>query len=452
MKIKKVYICSSCGASHAKWQGQCSYCGKWNSLAEDAIAEVSQKHRHTLTEFSSPGIWLDKAFEIKAEKKKTGLCEFDRAIGGGFIKGQITLLAGPPGIGKSTLMLEAIGSIAKSGDICLYVSAEESCQQVSSRAARLSISDSKIYLLSETNLLKICQEIKKIKPAVVVIDSIQTIYHPEVGSAWGGISQIRECTAELLQLSKQNSISLFILGHITKEGDLAGPKLLEHMVDTVLYFESEKNGVYRIVRTQKNRFGPADEIGIFEMTASGLISASDAFSFSAEAKNAVCGRARTVFFEGSRPITAEVEALVNRTFYPYPRRVFNGIENSKAQMLVAAVEKNTGLRFDSQDIFAGVKGGLKTKDTAADLAFCAAMISSLTDIAIKGDCAFLGEVGILAGVSMCPYICQRIAELDRRGFKKVFIPAGFKEKQKTAIETVKVSDLSELYSILKSQK
>ncbi|MEW5950684.1 MAG: DNA repair protein RadA [Elusimicrobia bacterium] len=449
MKLKKIYICSSCGASYPKWQGQCSSCGQWNSLQEDAVAEVSAKERKTFTEFSSPAVTLDKAKEIKIEKKKTGISEFDRALGGGFINGQITLLAGPPGIGKSTLMLEAAGAISKSGDICLYVSGEESCQQVSSRAARLGIADKKIYLLSETNLLKISEEIKKLKPSAVVIDSIQTVYHPEIGASSGGISQIRECAAELLRLAKQNSVSLFILGHITKEGDLAGPKLLEHMVDTVLYFESEKNGAYRIIRTQKNRFGPADEIGIFEMTAEGLISAEDGFSFSPEQKEAVSGRARTVFFEGTRPMTGEIEALVNRTFYPYPRRVFNGIENSRAQMLVAAVEKNTGLRFDSQDIFAGVKGGLKTKDTAADLAFCAAIISSLTDTPIRGDWAFLGEVGILAGVSSCPYLAQRISELERRGFKKVFIPYSFKEKQKFSIEIVRVKDIKELYSLMK---
>ncbi len=446
MKFKKVYICSSCAAQYSKWQGQCPACGKWNTLIEDVISESLPKERKNITEFSSPAIKLDKACQSKFERKKTGISELDRALGGGLIKGQIALLAGPPGIGKSTLMLEAANGCSKNGLISLYISGEESCEQVSSRAARLKVKSENIYLMSETNLVKIIEEIKKIKPSVAIIDSIQTIYHPEIGSASGGISQIRECAAELLRMAKQNSISLFILGHVTKEGDLAGPKILEHMVDTVLYFESEKSGAYRLLRAQKNRFGPVDELGIFEMTDTGLVCALDSFSFVSEDKESVCGRARTVFFEGTRPVTGEIEALVNKTFYPYPRRIFNGIENSRAQMLVAAIEKNVQLRFDTYDIFAGVKGGLKTKDPACDLAFCAAVISSLRDIPIPGDWAFLGEVGILASVSSCSYLSQRVAELERRNFKKIFIPASFKEKKESKVDLCRVKDLKELYS------
>jgi DNA repair protein RadA/Sms len=413
---------------------------------EDVISEggKKEKDRRSITEFSSPVITLDKAVSSNIEKKNIDINELDRVLGGGLVSGQVILLAGPPGIGKSTLMLEAAGKIAGSGQLCLYVSGEESLEQISIRANRLSIKNQRIYLMAETNLIRIIDEIKKIKPAVVIIDSIQTLYHPEIPSISGSLTQIRETASELLKLAKQNSITMFILGHITKDGELAGPKILEHMVDTVLYFDSEKTGVYRILRVNKNRFGPIDEIGFFEMTEKGLIPANKDI-FLEDEKISISGRANTVLFEGTRPVVSQIESLTNKTFYPYPKRVITGIDNLRAQMLIAAIEKNTSLNFDNYDIFASVHGGFKTKDTAADLAFCASIISSFKNIPLPYDFAFIGEVGILARVSSVHYLSKRIMELERLGFKHVFIPYNFKDKLSAKLELIKIQDISQLY-------
>jgi len=462
MKFKTVFICSECGQLHPKWQGQCSGCGKWNTLAEDVYSEPSKadKKSKTITEFSSPVITLESASESKIRKIPTGIKELDRVLGEGVAPGQVFLLAGPPGIGKSTLMLEAADGLARGGENrVLYVSGEESTGQVSSRAVRLGIKNKKISLMSETSLLRITEEIKKLKPALVVVDSIQTVYHPEWPSASGSVTQIRECAGELLKIAKQNSITLFILGHVTKEGDLAGPKILEHMVDTVLYFDSEKTGVYRMLRAHKNRFGAVDELGVFEMTQKGLVSADDYFVSSLEEKNSLAGRAYTVLFEGTRPVLSQVEALVNKSFYPYPRRVFTGIDSNRGQILLAASEKNADIRFDSFDVFASIHGGLKTKDVSADLAFCAAVISSLKNIPLPHDAAFIGEVGILAGIAPTPHMTKRINELERLGFKKVYVSASYREKNAAKacppdgrsaarVETVKIRDIKELCAIL----
>ncbi len=457
MKLKTIYRCQECGQAQPKWAGQCSGCGGWNTLVEEAEQVLSKAAAAArgLTDFSEPPVKLSEARAMKAVHAPTGIAELDRALGGGLVNGQVVLLAGPPGIGKSTLTLEsctALAAGAYAGKKVLYVSGEESLSQVGSRAERLGAKPDNVYLMSETNLAKIIDEFRKLKPAFLVIDSIQTVYHPDFVGSPGSVGQIRECASELLKLVKAAGVPLFLLGHVTKEGSLAGPKVLEHIVDTVLYFDTEKNNVFRVLRPHKNRFGPVDETGIFEMTARGLLSVSDAGLMLADSDRdrALAGRAFAVAFEGARPMLAEIQALAARSYLPYPRRTVTGIDLNRAQMLIAALEKNVGLRFDEMDVFASLQGGIKLKDPALDLAFCAALISSAKDIAMPPDCVFMGEVGILAQVSSPGFMDRRLAEAERLGFKTAFVPR-LPKKDEGRFKTLKlevVRDMGGLYAAL----
>ena len=457
MKLKTIYRCQECGQAQPKWSGQCSACSGWNTLVEEAeevLTKAAAKARG-LTDFSEPPVKLSEARAMKAVHAPTGIQELDRALGGGLVNGQVVLLAGPPGIGKSTLTLEtctALAAGAYAGKKVLYVSGEESLSQVGSRAERLGAKPDNVYLMSETNLASIIDEFRKLKPAFLVIDSIQTVYHPDFVGSPGSVGQIRECASELLNLVKAAGVPLFLLGHVTKEGSLAGPKVLEHIVDTVLYFDTEKNNVFRVLRPHKNRFGPVDETGIFEMTSRGLLSVSDAGLMLADSDRdrALAGRAFAVAFEGARPMLAEIQALAARSYLPYPRRTVTGIDLNRAQMLIAALEKNVGLRFDEMDVFASLQGGIKLKDPALDLAFCAALISSAKDIAMPPDCVFMGEVGILAQVSSPGFMDRRLAEAERLGFKTAFVPR-LPKKDEGRFKTLRlevVRDMGGLYAAL----
>lgn len=457
MKLKTIYRCQECGQAQPKWSGQCSACSGWNTLVEEAeevLTKAAAKARG-LTDFSEPPVKLSEARAMKAVHAPTGIQELDRALGGGLVNGQVVLLAGPPGIGKSTLTLEtctALAAGAYAGKKVLYVSGEESLSQVGSRAERLGARPDNVYLMSETNLASIIDEFRKLKPAFLVIDSIQTVYHPDFVGSPGSVGQIRECASELLKLVKAAGVPLFLLGHVTKEGSLAGPKVLEHIVDTVLYFDTEKNNVFRVLRPHKNRFGPVDETGIFEMTSRGLLSVSDAGLMLADSDRdrALAGRAFAVAFEGARPILAEIQALAARSYLPYPRRTVTGIDLNRAQMLIAALEKNVGLRFDEMDVFASLQGGIKLKDPALDLAFCAALISSAKDIALPPDCVFMGEVGILAQVSSPGFMDRRLAEAERLGFRTAFVPR-LPKKDEGRFKTLRlevVRDMGGLYAAL----
>ncbi len=457
MKLKTIYRCQECGQAQPKWAGQCSACSGWNTLVEEAeqVLTKAAAAARGLTDFSEPPVKLSEARAMKAVHAPTGIAELDRALGGGLVNGQVVLLAGPPGIGKSTLTLESCTALAAgafAGKKVLYVSGEESLSQVGSRAERLGAKPDNVYLMSETNLAKIIDEFRKLKPAFLVIDSIQTVYHPDFVGSPGSVGQIRECASELLKLVKAAGVPLFLLGHVTKEGSLAGPKVLEHIVDTVLYFDTEKNNVFRVLRPHKNRFGPVDETGIFEMTSRGLLSVSDAGLMLADSDRdrALAGRAFAVAFEGARPMLAEIQALAARSYLPYPRRTVTGIDLNRAQMLIAALEKNVGLRFDEMDVFASLQGGIKLKDPALDLAFCAALISSAKDIAMPPDCVFMGEVGILAQVSSPGFMDRRLAEAERLGFKTAFVPR-LPKKDEGRFKTLKlevVRDMGGLYAAL----
>ena len=457
MKLRTIYRCQQCGQSSPKWAGQCSACGGWNTLVEEAeevLTKAAAKARG-LTDFSEPPVKLSEARAMKAEHASTGISELDRALGGGLVNGQVVLLAGPPGIGKSTLTLEsctALASGAYAGKKVLYVSGEESLAQVGSRAERLGAKPDNVYLMSETNLARIIEEFRNLKPAFLVIDSIQTVYHPDFVGSPGSVGQIRECASELLKMVKAAGAPLFPLGQVTQEGPLAGPKVLEHIVDTVLYFDAEKNNAFRVLRPHKNRFGPVDETGIFEMTSKGLRPVDDAGLLLAETDRdrSLAGRAFAVAFEGARPMLAEIQALAAKSYLPYPRRTVTGIDLNRAQMLIAALEKNVGLRFDEMDVFASLAGGIKLKDPAIDLAFCAALISSAKDIPLPPDCVFLGEVGILGVTSSPGFMDRRLAEAERLGFKTAFVPRLPKkdEGRFKALRLEVVRDMGGLYAAL----
>ena len=449
-KFKTCFVCQQCGFEAAKWAGRCPSCGAWNSLTEEVKAQESKKapaRTRSFTDFSSDLIKLSDSQAVKDARIPTGIAEFDRLLGGGLVKGQLTLLAGAPGIGKSTLMLQVADALSAQYKV-LYISGEESIGQISGRAQRLGIKGEHIFLHCETDIQKIVEAVQDQKPDVLILDSIQTVYHPEFTASAGTVAQVRECTGELVRLCKPLGIITFVLGHVTKDGELAGPKILEHMVDCVLYFDTEKDNILRLLRPHKNRFGSTGEIGLFKMTGRGLCGVDNAGEYFAQTSRgqALKGRAYALALEGTRPLLTEVQALVSPTRYPFPRRVATGVDLNRCLMLLAALEKHTGLPLDNKDVYINVAGGVKLKDPALDLAVCAAVISSCKDIALAHDAVFAAEVGILGQLSKVPLLDRRLEEAQRLGFKTAYCaPVSAEEKQKLrTLKTVETADLGAL--------
>ncbi len=455
MKFKTVFVCQKCGYEAPKWAGKCPDCGEWNSLVEEVKAQESKKapaRTRSFTEFSSEVIKLADSKTVHEERIATHISEFDRLLGGGLVKGQLTLLAGAPGIGKSTLMLQVAAELSKDKKV-LYISGEESVNQISGRAQRLGVKGDNIFLHCETDIQKIVESVENVNPDVLILDSIQTVYHPEFTSSAGTVAQVRECTSELVRLCKPKGIITFVLGHVTKDGELAGPKILEHMVDCVLYFDTEKDNVLRLLRPHKNRFGSTGEIGLFKMTGHGLQSVdnpSEYFSQTSRDK-ALKGRAYSLALEGARPLLTEIQALVSPTHYPYPRRVTTGVDLNRCLVLFAALEKHIGLPLDNKDIYVSIAGGVKLKDPALDLAICAAVISSCKEIAIPFDHVFMGEVGILGQAAKVPLVERRLEEAQRLGFKRAFCPPVTREEKSklTSLSLAQIADLNDLALQLK---
>ena len=418
-------------------------------MAEEVKQQENKKEKRSrsFTDFSSEIVKLSDSRCVQEERIATGIGEFDRLLGGGLVKGQITLLAGAPGIGKSTLMLQVADALAKHLKV-LYISGEESLSQISGRAQRLGVNNANIFLHCQTNIQNIIEAVENVSPDVLVLDSIQTVYHPDFTSSSGTVGQVRECTSELVRLCKPKGIITFVLGHVTKDGELAGPKILEHMVDSVLYFDTEKDNVLRLLRPHKNRFGSTSEIGLFQMTGHGLEGVENAGEYFAQtsARSALKGRAYTLALEGSRPLLTEVQALASPTHYPFPRRVATGVDLNRCLMLFAALEKHIGLSLDNKDIYVSIAGGVKLKDPALDLAVCAAVISSFKDTAIAHDCMFLAEVGILGQIAKVPLMDRRLEEAQRLGFKTAFTaPLSKQEKQKlTGLSVQEITQINEL--------
>lgn len=450
MKLKTIYKCQNCGFASSKWLGQCPECQKWNTLLEEVVQVAAEKSKtKKITDFSSEIIKLSDSRKTETQRIKTGIDETDRIFGGGLVRGQMVLLAGPPGIGKSTLTLQLSDDLSKTNKV-LYVSGEESLEQITSRAKRLGLNSSNVFLLSETNLENIISAYNKIKPDILIIDSIQTAYHPDFNSGPGTISQVRESAGELLRLTKPNNTVVFLLGHITKEGTLAGPKILEHIVDTVLYFDTEKQSMLRLLRMHKNRFGPTSEIALFEMTEKGLAPLIDtnAFFTTASRSKPIAGRAFGMALEGSRSFLVELQALVAPTRYPFARRMVTGLDLNRCQILFAAIEKHLAINLENKDIFVSLAGGIKITDTALDLAVCSSVISSAKAIEIPGDRLFMGEVGILGQAAGVNLSGLRIKEAERLDFKKI-VTAPLKDKSISSKAVVEIEQLTHLLDNLR---
>ena len=418
---KVVFFCSNCGTSSAKWVGKCPSCEEWNTMAE----EVVHKEKKTKVWSKEPSKNAGKArtfaqLESGQEKRhSTGDVEFDRVLGGGIVDGSLLLLGGEPGIGKSTLLLQFA---LEMGSKVLYISGEESEDQLKLRAERIQKADSECLVLTETSLEKIISEYKRLQPKYLIIDSIQTVHSSSLDSAPGSVSQIRECAAEFLRLSKETGTSVFLIGHITKEGAIAGPKILEHMVDTVLTFEGDRHYVHRILRVSKNRFGPASELGIYRMNAGGLepvLNPSEVLI--TQRDDELSGISITASIEGMRPLLVESQALVSTTVYSSPQRTTTGFDVRRLNMLLAVLEKRVGLRMGTQDVFINIAGGIKIDDPGMDLGVVASILSSYENMPLPSKAVFAGEVGLSGEVRAVQRIEQRIIEAEKLGFEEIYV-------------------------------
>ncbi len=444
MKTKIKYVCSNCGYESLKWIGKCPECDSWNSFTE----EIIETNKHKSTSSFKGKVNVSKISEISAneeERIKTGIGEFDRVLGGGLMPGSVILLGGDPGIGKSTLAMQAAANIK---DDVLYVTGEESSKQIKLRSSRLKIKSDNFYVLPETDLSPIMKAVKEISPSVVVIDSIQTMYRGELDNSPGTITQIRECTSLLMEEAKKNHFCVIIIGHVTKEGYIAGPKILEHIVDTVIQFEGESNHTFRILRAQKNRFGSTNEIGIFEMHAEGLTEVKNPSElFLSEREKEIPGSVVASSMEGTRPLLIEVQALVTPSNYGYPQRVTTGFDQRRLSILLAVLEKRANYRVSANNVFVNIAGGVKIIEPAIDLAVCCSIASSLTDKIIDNNIVVIGEVGLGGEIRSINQIEKRIQEAEKLGFKKVIIPKNNMKHVKKS-ESIKINPVENIMDAL----
>lgn len=449
-KTKTLFYCTECGNETPKWQGRCSACGAWNTIVEQPAAEAKKK---AAMGFSTPKRMPRPIAQVEATDElrfQTGMNELDRVLGGGAVKGSLVLVGGAPGIGKSTLMLQICDNLCRFADV-LYVSGEESERQIKLRAQRLGIRGEGLYLYSETNLDDIVAAVEAQKPEILIVDSIQTIYNGDSGSSPGSVAQVKECTMTLMHLAKGMGITVFVVGHINKEGSLAGPKVLEHMVDCVLHFEGEEHNSYRILRAEKNRFGATNEIGVFEMGDQGLTEVpnpSEAL-LSGRPKDTP-GSCVTCVMEGVRPVLAEVQALLTPSGYGNSRRSSNGFDYNRAMMLLAVLEKRGGLMVSNCDFYVNVIGGLTVSEPAADLSLIIALASSFRDKPVPYDLAAIGEVGLTGELRAVHALNQRLSEVRRLGFTKCLIPARNSGKlvAPEGLELIRISNIRQAIAVL----
>ena len=427
-KVKSKYVCQNCGYENPKWLGKCPECLQWNTFVEE-IEEKMTPGQESLAKQASRSTSRPVSINSIAPKREqrfsTSIPELDRVLGGGVIPGSLVLVGGDPGIGKSTLLLQVSNNVAETGKKVLYISGEESENQIKMRAKRLKISSDNLYIYTENNLAAIELQIAEVEPDMVIVDSIQTMISPEINSAPGTISQIKEGTSKFMKISKSKSISTFIVGHVTKEGALAGPKLLEHMVDTVLYFEGERYNTYRLLRAVKNRFGSTNELGVFEMKSDGLVELENPSKvLIAEKPNDVSGSVIVSTVEGTRSMLLELQALVAPTNFGYPRRTTTGVDNNRVALILAVLEKVIGMQVQSQDVFVNIIGGLRINEPSMDLGIALAISSSFRNIPVDASVVVTGEIGLTGELRTVSFIEKRIMECEKLGFKKMVIPKG----------------------------
>ena len=450
-KAKTMYICAQCGYETSRWLGKCPQCESWNSFQEEAV-EVTPAAKASARRMSSGILRATKLNEMQQDdtrRLQTGMHELDRVLGGGLVRGSAVLIGGDPGIGKSTLLLQICRTLAEKGKV-LYVSGEESAAQIKMRAHRLGIESDALYILCETDMDVIGEQARLIEPEVMVVDSVQTVYRPELPSGAGSVTQVREATALLTRFAKQTGAAVFIVGHVTKQGAIAGPRVLEHLVDTVLYFEGDRQDAYRVLRTVKNRFGSTNEIGVFEMLDHGMAEVPNPSAlFLSEREQNVSGCAVMCTMEGTRPVLAEVQALCSFTTFGTPRRTSAGIDHNRMALLCAVLEKKVGLRLSDQDIYVNVVGGLRIDERCADLAVLAAIASSLQNKSIRNHSVALGEVGLTGEVRAVTQMEKRLQECAKQGYERVILPQkNIRKYQHIPIELIGIRAVSEALHVL----
>ncbi len=421
-KKRSTYVCQSCGHSAVRWFGRCPACGEWNSCVEEAPVQEDHRRDHVAAAVRAELQPITQVQSQDHQRLRVGIAEFDRVLGGGIMPGSVVLVGGDPGIGKSTLLLQMAGQLSIAGLDIAYISAEESAAQIRQRADRLGALCDELKVLAETNLSSILDQLKRANPMAVVIDSIQTIYMPELESAPGSVTQVRECAARLVYLAKETGIPVFLVGHVTKEGTVAGPRVLEHLVDTVLYLEGERHHHFRILRAAKNRFGSTNEIGIFEMRDRGLSEvANPSEILLAERAEGVSGSSIVCSVEGTRPLMVEIQALVSRSSFGYPQRVATGIDSKRLSIIIAVLEKRCGHDLSGQDIFVNVVGGLRLDEPAVDMAVGLAIVSSFRNVPIEAKTVALGEIGLGGEIRPVNQIERRVAEARSLGFVRCLV-------------------------------
>ncbi|MBZ0105858.1 MAG: DNA repair protein RadA [Sulfuricella denitrificans] len=450
-KAKSIYTCTECGGQSPKWQGQCPHCTAWNTLVE-TVAETTAGNRYNALSVTSKVQSLSEVEAQEVPRQPTGIAEFDRVLGGGLVQGAVVLIGGDPGIGKSTLLLQALCHLS-AGNKVLYVSGEESAQQIASRAKRLSLEARSVQLLAEISLEKILATLAAQKPDVAVIDSIQTVYSEALQSAPGSVAQVRECAAQLTRFAKQSGTAVILVGHVTKEGALAGPRVLEHIVDTVLYFEGDNNSSFRLVRAFKNRFGAVNELGVFAMTEKGLREVSNPSAlFLSHHGQDVAGSCVMVTQEGTRPLLVEIQALVDEAHAPNPRRLSVGLEQNRLAMLLAVLHRHAGIACFDQDVFVNAVGGVKITEPAADLAVLLAIVSSLRNRPLPGKLVIFGEIGLAGEIRPVQRGQERLKEAAKLGFTHAVVPKGNKPKQGIAgMEITAVERLDQAVDYCRAQ-
>ena len=442
-KVKTKYICQQCGYESAKWWGICPECNSGGSMVEEAYTQKETARAKKQSSHLQKSVDLKSVEGTEADRFTTHISEFDRVLGGGIVRGSLVLIGGDPGIGKSTLLLQLAHHISKEKKV-LYISGEESAQQIKLRASRLFSGDMNMLILAETNLDTIEGEILAVMPDVVVIDSVQTVSSPELTSLPGSVSQVREATGRLMNIAKANNISCFLVGHVTKEGAIAGPRVLEHLVDTVLYFEGERFNTYRMIRAVKNRFGSTNELGVFEMTDKGLIEVSNPSKILlSEHSVGAPGTAIVCTMEGTRPMLVEIQALVAPTTFAVPRRTATGIDFNRLNMLLAVLERRAGLRIQSQDVYVNLTGGIKIYEPSLDLGIACAVTSSFSNREIKNNVAFFGEIGLTGEIRSVSFGEKRINEALKLGFEEVIVPYSTAKDLKN-INSIKITGVKDV--------